>query len=234
VASTGPAATTTSSTLPPVVTIAIFGDSVPAWLLRDAAPTFDRTDVAIANGAIPACDGTADLPPGRDRRGDEMRVPDDCVEWPVGHPATFASTVEPVDVGLLVLGQVPMADRLVDGEWREPCEGIEWYLSDIGDRVTDLRERGAEAVVALPARPGDGSGFFYPGDVDARSLCVRSQMEAYLQANDITTIDLDDVLCADDDCNRLRTVDGVHVDPEYAPEVLEWLLDETLAAVDLP
>jgi len=230
VAATAAASTTTSTTLPAVNTIAIFGDSVPAWLLRDAAPTFDRTDVAIANGAIPACDGTRDLPTGRDRRGDEMRVPDDCVEWPVGHPATFESASDPVDVGLLVLGQVPMADRLVDGEWREPCEGIEWYLADIGARVTDLRQRGADAVVALPARPGDGSGFFYPGDVDARSLCVRSQMEAYLLANDITTVDLDDVLCVDDECNRLRTIDGVHVDPEYAPEVLDWLLDETLDA----
>ena len=223
----------TTTTLPAVTSIAIFGDSVPAWLLRDAAPTFDRTDVVIANGAIPACDGMVDMPAGRDRRGDEMRVPDDCVDWTVGHPRTLAAASEPVDVALLVLGQVPMADRLVEGEWREPCEGIDWYLDDIGARVDDLLSRGAVPVVGIPARPGSGSNFFYPGDVDARSACVRDQMTAYLDAIGAATIDLDDALCPDDDCELLRTVDGVHVDPEFAPEVLDWLLDETIAAAGL-
>src|SRR6056297_286540 len=236
VATTAPTTTapaTTTTTLPPVTSIAIFGDSVPAWLLRDAAPTFDRTDVAIANGAIPACDGMVDMPAGRDRRGDEMRVPDDCVDWTVGHPRTFAAAPQPVDVAVLVLGQVPMADRFVDGEWRNPCDGIDWYLDDIDARVEDLRSRGAVPVVAIPAPPGSGSNFFYPGDVDARSVCVRDQMTTWADANGVAAIDLGDALCTGGDCERLRTVDGVHVDPEFAPEVLDRLLDETIAAAGL-
>ena len=232
---TTPATTTlaTTTTLPRMTSIAIFGDSVPAWLLRDAAPTFDRTDVAIANGAIPACDGMVDMPAGRDRRGDEMRVPDDCVDWTVGHPRTFAAAPQPVDVAVLVLGQVPMADRFVDGEWRNPCDGIDWYLDDIDARVEDLRSRGAVPVVAIPAPPGSGSNFFYPGDVDARSVCVRDQMTTWADANGVAAIDLGDALCTGGDCERLRTVDGVHVDPEFAPEVLDRLLDETIAAAGL-
>ena len=233
VATTAPTTTapaTTTTTLPPVTSIAIFGDSVPAWLLRDAAPTFDRTDVAIANGAIPACDGMVDMPTGRDRRGDEMRVPDDCVDWTVGHARTFAAAPQPVDVAVLVLGQVPMADRFVDGDWRGPCDGIDWYLDDIDARVEDLRSRGAVPVVAIPAPPGSGSNFFYPGDVDARSGCVREQMTAYVDAHGLSAVDLGDALCRGGDCEQLRTVDGVHVDPEFAPEVLDWLLDETIAA----
>ncbi len=52
---------------------AMFGDSVPAWLLRDAASSFDRSDVVVLNGAQEACDGMVDLPVGRDRRGDRTR-----------------------------------------------------------------------------------------------------------------------------------------------------------------
>ncbi len=42
-------------------------------------------------------------------------------------------------------------------------------------------------------------------------------------------VDLDPLLCPDDDCDALRNADGIHVDPEFAPLVLDELLDGVLA-----
>ena len=69
-----PAGATGQPAKAPTPIVAIFGDSVPAWLIEKAAPTFTRTDVVVANGAHEACDGMVDLPVGRDRRGGELQI----------------------------------------------------------------------------------------------------------------------------------------------------------------
>ncbi|MEY4175676.1 MAG: hypothetical protein RI900_2841, partial [Actinomycetota bacterium] len=69
----------TSATLPGATTsvpgtttvVALFGDSVPAWLVRDGAAGFNRTDVVLVNGAKEACDGLVGMPPALDRFGAE-------------------------------------------------------------------------------------------------------------------------------------------------------------------
>jgi peptidoglycan/LPS O-acetylase OafA/YrhL len=212
--------------------IAIFGDSVPAWLLRDAAPSYDRQDVEIANGSAEACDGMVDLPTGRDRHFSEWSLPDDCAEWTFTYPATLAATPNTPTIGVLVLGQAPTADRFVDGEWLHPCDSIDWYLADVANRVDYLRNEGLTVVFALPARPGTGATYVLPDDVDARFACVRDTLTPFLESLDVAIVDLDNVLCPADDCDRIRTIDGVHVDPEFAPEVLDWLLDESLAVAN--
>jgi hypothetical protein len=212
--------------------IAVFGDSVPAWLLRDAAPSYERTDVKIANGSAEACDGMVDLPTGRDRHFNEWILPDDCDEWPLSYPATLAATPNTPTIGVLVLGQAPTADRFVDGEWLHPCDSIDWYLADVADRIDYLRDEGLTVVFALPARPGSGTTYVLPDDVDARFACVREGLIPFLESLDVAVVDLDTILCPDDDCDRIRTIDGVHVDPEFAPEVLDWLLDESLAVTN--
>jgi len=212
------------------ISIAIFGDSLPAWLLRDAAPSFERTDVEIANGSAPACDGMVDLPPGVGRV--EWTVPDDCAEWTVSYPATLAATPNTPTIAVLVLGVAPTADRFVDGEWTHPCDSIDWYLADIADRIEFLRGEGLTVVFALPARPVTGATYFLPDDADARFACVRAALIPFLDSHDVAIVDLDTILCPGDDCDRLRTIDGLHVDPEFAPAVLDWLLDETLTVAN--
>ncbi|MBV1892614.1 MAG: acyltransferase [Ilumatobacteraceae bacterium] len=223
------APTTTVPAIEPT-TIAILGDSVAAWLLRDAAPSYDRTDVEIANGAIAACDGMIDLPTGRDRRSEEMRVPEECVAWTTNYPEVLSSTDGDVDIAILVLGQAPMADRLVDGDWVEPCESMDWYLDDVSERIDYLRGEGVTVVFALPARPGKGADYFFPGNVEERAACVRDTLEPFLEDLNVPIVDLDLILCPDDECNQTRPIDGVHVGVELAPDVLDWLLDQALLA----
>jgi len=222
--------TTTTTTLfvPPATTVAVFGDSVPAWLLRDAASSFDRSDVVVLNGAQEACDGMVDLPVGRDRRGTELFPPDDCLDWTVSYPQTLANADE-IDVALLVLGQAPVIDHQIDGEWQGPCDSIDWYLDDLARRVEFLRSEGVRPVLAIPAPYGERVLFMVEDDHPERVSCVRSAMLAFASQYDIEPVDLDPILCPDGDCDALRGADGIHVDPEFAPQVLDELLDEVLA-----
>jgi peptidoglycan/LPS O-acetylase OafA/YrhL len=210
-------------------TLAVFGDSVPAWLLRDAARAFDRRDVVLINGANEACDGAVGLPLGRDRRRAELRPPDDCLEWTQSYPATLASYDRPVEVGLLVIGQAATVDRLVDERWSHPCEADSWYLDDVRNRIEFLRAHDVEPVIALPARFGKRATFIVPDDHGARMSCVRTSLVAIAFEQRVHTVDLDGLLCSGDDCDGRRTRDGIHIDPDVASDVLNELVDLTLA-----
>lgn len=93
--------------------IAVLGDSVPAWLLRDAAGEYANPAATLLNGAIEGCDAMIDIPVGRDRRDVELFPPDDCVEWDEWYPPIIEDGAE---VALLMIGQAPVVDRAVDGQ----------------------------------------------------------------------------------------------------------------------
>ena len=210
--------------------LAVFGDSVPAWLLRDAVASYDRSDVVVLNGAAEACDGMVDLPSGRDRRLDVLEPPPDCAEWPETYPNVIDVDGERAARALLVLGQAPVIDRLVDGEWMHPCTGIDWYLDDVEARIEFLRDAEVEPVVVLPARFGRGVTFIVPDDAQERVECVRVAMRDHAASLGVAVVDLDPILCPDDECNRFRSVDGIHVDAPFAADVLNRVIDATLDA----
>jgi peptidoglycan/LPS O-acetylase OafA/YrhL len=226
--SVSPSVVTTEATPAGPSVIAVFGDSVPAWLLRDAAPTYDRTDVVIVNGAQEACDGYDVAIMGRDRHGRELATPDDCRGWSTSYPDLLAAAPHTPDAAVLVIGTLPVLDRKIDGVWRDPCGGIDWYLADAGRRLDYLDAQGIVPIVAVPARPGRGADFVAPPDVGERIDCIRRQMFEFLAARNVAVIDMDTILCPGGTCDESR-VDGVHVKPELAPEVLDWLLDQVLA-----
>ncbi len=210
--------------------IAVFGDSVPAWLMRDAAQAFGRRDVVLINGANEACDGAISLPLGRDRRQMELEPPPSCKEWVESYPETLASFDRPVEVGLLVIGQAPTVDRLIDEQWKHPCDSTSWYLGDVRARIEFLREAEVEPVIALPARFGARASFILPDDYQDRISCVRTGLMGLALEQHVETVDLDGLLCFADDCDSRRTGDGIHVDPDVASEVLDELVDLTLAS----
>jgi peptidoglycan/LPS O-acetylase OafA/YrhL len=219
--------TTTVPAPPEPLTVAIFGDSVPAWLIRDAAASFDRSDVVVLNGAREGCDGMVAMPAGRDRRKNVIPLPEDCLAWTESYPATLA-TADQTDVSLLVLGQAPTVDRLIEDRWLGPCDSLDWYLEDVAQRVEFLRSQGTEPVLALPARFGQRITYILEDDHADRIACIRGALAATADRLGIDTIDLDDVLCRDDDCESLRTIDGVHVDAAVAPQVFNEVIDRVL------
>ena len=235
--SSGATETTTGepeTTVPPPQVLALLGDSVPAWLVRDGAPAFTRTDAVVVNGAREACDAMIDMPVARDRFGTELRPPKDCEAWDTWYPKVLdqmgPSAGHPIDVAVLMIGQAPVLDHLVDGAWVPPCDSIDWYLRDVQQRIDYLRGRGLPVVFVLPARLGERSQFSVPADFEQRMKCVRAALVPFAAQAGVPTVDLDPVLCPANDCEALRSRDGVHVDPDRAPEVLDWLVGAVLAA----
>lgn len=222
----------TSDTLPAPTVVALLGDSVPAWLVRDGAKGFDRTDVVLVNGAREACDAMIDLPVARDRFGTELRPPDDCRSWDTWYPTVLddlaAGAGHPVEVAALMLGMAPIYDHRIDGEWVGPCESVAWYLRDVSDRITYLRDRGLDVEFVLPSHLGERSIFTVPDDHPARMDCIRTALKEFLAAQQVPVIDLEEKLCPDGACNTFRSRDGMHVDPEHAPEVLDWLVEQVM------
>ncbi|MBU6314989.1 MAG: hypothetical protein KGR47_00660, partial [Acidobacteria bacterium] len=220
--------TTAAPTVQPTV-LALFGDSVPAWLVRDGAAGYDRGDVVLVNGAKEACDGLVDMPPALDRFGAELLPPADCVPWDRWYPNVLDDVAPaPPDIALLMLGQAPVLDHRIDGRWLPPCESIDWYLRDLDARIDMLRGRGIGVVFALPAPLGQRATFSVPDDHRARMDCVRAGLARHLVQRYVPVVDMQDVLCPAGDCEALRTRDGVHVDPARAAEVLRWVVDRTV------
>jgi len=220
---------TTGAERPPV--LAVFGDSVPAWLLEKAAPSFTRTDVVIANGSHEACDAGLDFPVGYDRVGTELREPDDCEEWDTAYGPVLRQTGRRADIALLVLGASVVTDHLVDGQRRSPCETLDWYTRDVAQRIAFLRDEGARVVMAIPSWPGERSQFVFPSDYARRMGCVRDALSALAAEEAVPTIDLAPEFCPagpTGDCEKMSQ-DGLHIDPDKAPAVLDWLLDQVLA-----
>ncbi len=216
----------------PTTVMALFGDSVPAWLVRDGAASFHRTDVVLVNGAREACDAMIHTPVSRDRVGAELRPPPDCEEWDTWYPKVLdriaAGAGHTPEIAVLVLGQAPVLDHLVNGNWVHPCDDLSWYLDDVARRVDYLRGRGLQVVFALPARLGSRSQFMVPDDYARRMGCIRTALIDFVDQEHLPSIDLDRVLCPANDCEALRTHDGVHVDPARAGDVLQWLVNQVL------
>ena len=227
----GPDAAPAALAAPPPprpTSVAIFGDSVPDWLRRDAASSYVRTDYTIVNGAHEACDGAINLPIARDRRGQKLYPPADCQEWPQSYPAVVEDPAHPVDVAVLMLGQAPYPDRLFGDQWLGPCDSMGWYTTDVTQRIAYLRTHVRQVVLALPSWSGAHVTFMMPDDHRARMACVRSALQAMATASHVPVIDLATLLCPDGPdgaCAPYTSDDGVHVNPPDAPFVLNWLLD---------
>ncbi|MFN1222393.1 hypothetical protein, partial [Enterococcus faecium] len=85
-----------------------------------------------------------------------------------------------------------------------------------------LAARAEHVVVVLPAWAEEWSGWVNPPDHHQRTDCVRALLAEEAGRAGATLVDLADHVCPDgpDRCRPLRQRDGVHVDPDAAPDVL--------------
>mgnify|MGYP003335226589 FL=1 len=213
--------------------VVLLGDSVPAFLVRDAlASGWTYFGVEVVSGAQGSCDGMPNLPLLRARdlwnHFGYLRPPAGCRPWPETYLAPLLAGGR-ADAAVLMVGQPPILDVLVDGVWRGPCDGIGWYLDDVGHRVELLRALGVPPVLALPAPPGPNSRFMYPDDYAARSACVRAGMARAAARWRVPVIDLAAVLCPDGRVDPCRTTarDGIHVEAQWAGPVLDAIVERT-------
>jgi hypothetical protein len=170
-----------------------------------------------------------DEPRARGRDGEDLVPPASCQPWPVSYPPVLEQPSQPVDVALLMVGQAPTVDRFVDGRWISTCDGTQWYMDDLQKRITYLEAHSAQTVMVLPSWGGTLITWFLPADHAQRYACVRRDMRALAQRMHVPVIDLAEELCPAgpvEPCNQDREQDGLHIDPEDAPAVLEWLLEQ--------
>ncbi|HEX2381801.1 MAG TPA: acyltransferase family protein [Acidimicrobiales bacterium] len=215
-------------TTPRSTTVAIFGDSVADWLLRDAASSYVRSDYTLVNGAHEACDGVINLPTARDRRGKSLYAPADCQEWPQSYPPVVEDPAQPVEIAVLVLGQAPYPDHLFGDQWLGPCDTMGWYTTDLIQRIAYVRQHVGQVVLALPSWSGAHVTFMMPDDHRARMACIRTALQAMAESTHVPVVDLASLLCPagpDGECAPFTSDDGVHVNSDQAPFVLNWLLD---------
>ncbi len=237
--SNDPGPTTTIPPTPPRVVV--FGDSVADWLLRDGAAIIP-SDVSVVDAAVEGCDGARGMPAGRGADGTRLAVPDTCQDWTRWYPEAFSAHPEALStvdgratagdataVAVVLAGQGIVVDRELDGVWRGPCseEMTAWYEADIVARLDLLVTRAGRTVVILPAWSTDQSRWIYPADHVRRVQCVRHMLrDAAAQRPNVEVIDLAELVCptGPSHCVDVRMRDGVHFDPDRAPEVLAWLL----------
>jgi peptidoglycan/LPS O-acetylase OafA/YrhL len=228
-----PGATVPSGPVGPPV-LALFGDSLPNWLLRDGGAALDRTQVTVVDGTIEACDGAKGTPVARSRTGIDVPTPPACTGWPTQYPKALRALEGKADVAVLMVGAHAALDRRIEGEFRGPCDPVaaRWYGDDLTGRLRYLATRATRVVLVLPAWEGDNSGWINPPDHRDRIDCVRRTMTGAARRAGARTLDFGAWLCPDgrDRCRDLRTTDGIHIDPAHAPEVLRWLVVSALHA----
>ena len=225
-----------SDPAPVVPVVAVFGDSLPNWLLRDAGWTLDPAEVLVVDGTSEGCDGAEGAPVGRAGAGVVVTLPDTCTGWRTQYPPVVEG--RHVDVAVLAIGTGAVLDRRLDGEFVGPCSDVarDWYRSDVVERLGYLTDRVGQIVLVLPAWSEDWSGWVNPPDHRERTDCVRATLEAAAGEADVSpgvvVVDLGAHLCptGPQGCDPVRETDGVHIDPDQAPAVLGWLLESALAS----
>ena len=171
------------------------------------------------------------LPDALGRAGQILRPPADCKEWPQSYPPVVESSAMPVDVAVLVLGNAPTLDHVIGGRVVGPCDDNSWYLADLEERIGYLRQHVGSVVFVIPSWGGQKASFLAGDDHLARMACIRRDLLSFTARLGVPTVDLASELCPagpDGQCTDLRDRDGVHVDPDDAPKVLDWLLDNIL------
>ncbi len=236
-----PPAATPTVVLAPSSRVVVFGDSVADWLLRDGG-TVTVPNWSVVDAAVEGCDGARGMPTGRGADGMALLVPETCRDWTSWYPAAFAATPtasltatanrphrDDEAVAVIVAGQGIVVDRELNGTWRGPCsaELRAWYQADVEARLNLLDTLAGRSVVVLPAWSTDQSRWIYAADHVERVQCVRSILRDAAEAHPgAELVDLAALVCPSGpgSCADLRTRDGVHFDPDRAPEVLTWLL----------
>ncbi len=220
---------TTTAAAPGPARLAIVGDSVPSWIIRDGGSGLDPTKVALIDGTLESCDGARGNPVARSRTGALVPTPEGCTGWPSQYPQFFERAD---DVAVLMIGGHAVLDRDIGGQFRGPCDpfAASWYQNDVEERLLFLDQYAQHVVLVLPTWADDLSEWIYPSDHLGRMDCVRAALKGAAETEGADTIDFGSYVCPDGPgaCRPLRTRDGMHLDADQAPAALTWLVDQVL------
>ena len=207
----------------------VVGDSGAKYLGEGLALVGPARDVTVRNAGAISC-GLLTVGGGiRVEEGTVVPDPDWCGRWPERWRAEV-DAFDP-DVALLVIGWPGLGDRLLDGEWRHPCDADfdAHYASEVRRAIDLLGATGARVVVAdsaylaLPVRQPDHA---------SRVDCLNAVYRREAARAGAELLPVHDWLCpTGDDCRpeidgvTLRS-DGVHFRDGGAVIAARWALAE--------
>ena len=218
-----------SARVPDATRLLVVGDSGAKYLGEGLALVGPARDVTVRNAGAISC---GLLTVGGGIRVEEGRVvpdPDWCGAWPERWRDEL-DAFDP-DVALLVIGWPGIGDRLIDGEWRHPCDAAfdEHYASEVRRAIDLLGGTGARVVVAdaaylaLPVRQADHA---------ERVDCLNAVYRREVARAGADLLPVHDWLCTDDgDCRMeidgvTMRHDGVHFRDGGAVIAARWALAE--------
>ena len=219
-------------TTPGTKRVVVLGDSVPAWLLKDAPKAINTKRLTVVNATLESCDGARNDPPARSQSGAIVPTPAACAKgWPSMYPPYL--TIRP-GVALVMTSTHAMLDHRLSGTWYHPCHtpARNWYRADMTARLRYLRGKATKVVLVLPAWLTSKSRWIMPADYVKRADCVRAVLKDAARAAGVTTLDFGAYLCPGGatTCKPWRTGDGMHIDKAESATVLTWLLNRAAPA----
>jgi peptidoglycan/LPS O-acetylase OafA/YrhL len=205
--------------------VLVVGDSGGWFMGEGLTQVAADQDLVVRNASIIGC-GVSTIG-GRLKVGEGEYVADAdwCEDWP-GRWADELGSFQP-DVALLMIGWPGLGDRMIDGEWRAPCDPVfdEYYAGVIRRAIEVLGSTGASVVVA------DSPYLWLPvgSDADDRVDCLNEIYHREADALGAELLPLMAWTCPDgpDGCIdeidgvKLRS-DGVHFRDEGAPFAAAW------------
>jgi peptidoglycan/LPS O-acetylase OafA/YrhL len=221
--------TTGAPVAPPIAgttRVLVVGDS-GGWFMGDALTRVGAEhDVEVRNAGTVGC-GVATIG-GRLKVGEgEYFVDADwCQDWPnrwTGELQAFQP-----DVALLVIAWPGLGDRMIEDEWRAPCDPVydEYYAGQVRQAIEVLGRTGSSVVVA------DSPYLWLPvgSDADRRVDCLNEIYHREVDALGATLLPLLEWTCPDgpDGCVdeidgvKLR-YDGIHFQDEGADIAATWV-----------
>ncbi len=232
----GPVLTATAGGVP---LVAIYGDSVAYLFGKEGlAPSAAKLDISALDVGRIGCAPLGGITAARYPNGDPVGANSwtNCIDTLPTYPETLADRP---DVSIVLFGGAQW-DAKIDGAWRHPCDPQykQLYRTRVTAAVARAGAGGGPVVVARPAPVIAKQVTSTTGldDGAERANCLWDALAPLLGRPGLSTIDLRDPTCRDDDhCDEEGDVvaarsDGIHYTGEGALSLAPWFVREVLKA----
>ena len=209
--------------------VLVVGDSGAHFIGLGMERINDRARVVVRNAGTVGC--------GIANEGGRLKLDDGGyfvdAEWCHGWPDRWRAELEAFDpdVALLTIAWPGLGDRLVEGEWRHPCDPVydEYYASEVRRALVVLAGTGARVAIT------DSPYLWLPvtqDDAAARVDCLNAIYHREAEESGAQLIGLgawtcrDPRHCVEEIDGEVLRYDGIHFRDAGADIAAEWVLSE--------
>lgn len=214
--------------------VLVAGDSVAFTVAAGLVPYQETLGVEVKSEAVIACGVARGDGRFKTSEGQILTESAECHNWPTRWSDTIAA-FRP-DVALLVVGWPGHTTRLVEGEWRGPCDPAfdRFYEGEVREALRVLHAQGTKvAFTTVPYYRSPKA----PEGTDAKTDCLNSMYRRLAGETGTAIVELAEHVCPGGTCRiedengvQVRP-DGLHFDGPSGTFVGAWVLDRALEPV---